>query len=573
MSRLQWHKEELDSMISEIPIQSVLDALGVKYRVENRSNFRFNGAEIGRSENGDSVVANAQKNLFNDFGSGSGGNIIHLVQKRLDYNFKQAVEWLMDTFNYDLSNARVNQFAQDEMQQRLKELAKRREEQLRQLDLQKRQQYSKVANIARYIYDNANTELSPNNYLIQKGFEKPGNFSGVFKNRGICQKLDVNDVRHNSVIFPVLNKEGALVNLQMLASSKDPNNHNKFFLAGGQQDQCFTPINYDKINKRFTTKIEEDYNGVILLGEGVATSLSLLKGCFSNKCESPPVIVGFSLGNIEKIVPLLMDKYPNASIVFAGDRDTLNILREKQENHATLTTEDWSNKKLALSKGDVIAEKLAEIYPDRFLYILPDIRPEIDKQVVTINQLVQAGVNKSFFTSVNYGYEKIKDYNDFDCIELKGNFNDLIYSPTTASSLLNEDDLKTFNKKPLAVRHLINSLALAVARESCKSYLNDLCKSTDNKIKNDYLPDENSLLMILNQNKDKFIPDVHKYFVSNLSIKLVKGFYDTLNKNLKICKEQNKTLSLESISGALPNRKGLHYNFMLDYNQQPEFKR
>lgn len=576
MSRLQWHKEELDSMISEIPIQSVLDALGVKYRVENRNNFRFNGAEIGRSENGDSVVANAQKNLFNDFGSGSGGNIIHLVQKRLDYDFKQAVEWLMGTFNYDLSNARINQFAQDEMQLKLKELAKRREEQLKQLDQQKQQQHSKVATIAKYIYDNASTELSTNNYLIQKGFEKPGNFTGIFKNRGICKKLPVNDVRHNSVVFPVLNKDGDLVNLQMLTSTRDANNHNKFFLAGGQQDQCFTPINYDKVNKRFTTKINEEYNGVILLGEGVATSLSLLKGCFSNKCDSPPVVVGFSLGNIEKVVPLLMDKYPNAAVVFAGDRDTLNILREKRENHAKLTTEDWTNKKLAVSKGDVVAEKLAERYPGRFLYILPDIRPEIDKQVVTISQSIQGGANHSFFTSLNYGYEKVKDYNDFDCIESKGEFNNLIYTPPTAESLLNKDEMQVFNQKPLAVKHIINSLALAIARESCRTYLNNhiSLSKQDSQSKYDYYnPDEESLVKILHQNKERFIPDVHKYFVNNLSTKIVKNFHENLTKSLKLCKEQNKTLPIEIISGLLPNRKGLDYNFMLDSNFQPQLKR
>ena len=90
--------DSLIAHIKEIPIESVLDPLGIKLQ-KIGNNFQGNCPAGHHSENGICFHVNTKENLFYCFNCEIGGDIISLVEETKKLSFKDSLAWIVDQYN------------------------------------------------------------------------------------------------------------------------------------------------------------------------------------------------------------------------------------------------------------------------------------------------------------------------------------------------------------------------------------------------------------------------------------------------------------------------------------------
>jgi putative DNA primase/helicase len=106
--------------------------------------------------------------------------------------------------------------------------------------------------------------------------------------------------RDNTLIIPLQNSEGELVNLQFISESGE-----KRFLSGGLKKACFYILHGN------TEKI--------LVAEGFATGASLFEA------TGFLTVVAFDAGNLEPVSIEIRKLYPDCLIVICGDNDISQV--------------------------------------------------------------------------------------------------------------------------------------------------------------------------------------------------------------------------------------------------------
>jgi|APLak6261658528_1056013.scaffolds.fasta_scaffold00260_5 putative DNA primase/helicase len=235
----------------------------------------------------DSIIGDGKLHRFKINGKLDGAYILHLDGRAAGYfqDFKQGIKhtWKASGKFMPLSKFQRQAFkaqCQREAEQRQKEeIAK----------------HKAAANKAAYIWNNAHYADSTNPYLVTKKVLPHGAKLG----------------RDNSLMLPLFNAHGGLVNLQFITHTGA-----KRFLSGGQKKGCFFAIG--------------EVTDTILICEGFATGASLFedKGLLT--------IVAFDAGNLTPAAEVIRGLYPQAEIIIAGDND-LSGIGEKKAREAALT--------------------------------------------------------------------------------------------------------------------------------------------------------------------------------------------------------------------------------------------
>lgn len=116
-------------------------------------------------------------------------------------------------------------------------------------------------------------------------------------------KFGINPQGYPSIIVPIKNIRDELRSLQYISLDKNGQSY-KSFLAGGEKKGNFHIIGN-------ITNPQE----TIFVTEGYATGISV------HEATNNPVIIAFDAGNLEKVIENIKNKFPQATIVIAGDND------------------------------------------------------------------------------------------------------------------------------------------------------------------------------------------------------------------------------------------------------------
>jgi putative DNA primase/helicase len=141
-----------------------------------------------------------------------------------------------------------------------------------------------AAKKAAYIWTPAPYATNQQPYLIRKKIDPHGAKLG----------------RENSLIIPLYNAAGELVNLQFISEDGA-----KRFLSGGQKKGCFFTLG--------------EVTDKILTAEGFATGSSLYEnsGCYT--------VIAFDAGNLIHVAQIIRAQNPNAEIIICGDNDISGV--------------------------------------------------------------------------------------------------------------------------------------------------------------------------------------------------------------------------------------------------------
>jgi putative DNA primase/helicase len=110
--------------------------------------------------------------------------------------------------------------------------------------------------------------------------------------------------RGNSLIIPLYNASGELVNLQFISEDGG-----KRFLSGGLKKGCFFTLG--------------EVTETILICEGFATGASLFEDCGRH------TVIAFDAGNLIHVAQGIRAKNPNAEIIICGDNDLSGVGQKK----------------------------------------------------------------------------------------------------------------------------------------------------------------------------------------------------------------------------------------------------
>lgn len=118
-------------------------------------------------------------------------------------------------------------------------------------------------------------------------------------------KFGLNPQGYPAIIIPIKNTFGELRSLQYISLDNNGESY-KNFLAGGEKKGNFHIIG-DIANLQET----------MYVAEGYATAVSI------HKASNEPVVIAFDAGNLEKVVENIKNKFPQATIIIAGDDDDI----------------------------------------------------------------------------------------------------------------------------------------------------------------------------------------------------------------------------------------------------------
>jgi len=234
----------------------------------------------------DCIIGDGQLHRFKIDGKLNGAYVLHLDGRESGYfqDFKQGIKerWKRSGNFTPLSEFQRQEFAKkkalDEAQRQTEEAAK----------------HAEAAKKAVYIWNNAKPAPANHPYLVKKRIKPQGARLG----------------RDNTLIIPLYNSGGELVNLQFISEAGG-----KRFLAGGKKKGCFYGLGSD------TSKV--------LICEGFATGASL------HEDSGYLTVVAFDAGNLKDVAKVIKSLYPGSEIIICADHDDSGI-GEKKAREAAL---------------------------------------------------------------------------------------------------------------------------------------------------------------------------------------------------------------------------------------------
>lgn len=127
-----------------------------------------------------------------------------------------------------------------------------------------------------------------------------GKENAYLSRKGVLPMGDLRQTPDGRLVVPVLNAQSQIVNLQFIAGDG-----RKLFLKDGRKNGCFFPI----------PARDNDRSGPLLIGEGVATVLSV---CMATGMAG---LAAFDCGNLEAVARVARGKYPEREIILCADND------------------------------------------------------------------------------------------------------------------------------------------------------------------------------------------------------------------------------------------------------------
>lgn len=156
----------------------------------------------------------------------------------------------------------------------------------REAEAQEKIEQAKAAVKARQLWDRAK-EITEHPYATRKGIKLVKG-----KVRALYDKLVV-------PMYHDVDGKPQIVSLQFISEDGT-----KRYLTGGEKIGCYASINKPTDNKE-----------ILYICEGYATAASIYEAV------GVPVVIAFDAGNLKPVAEIIRAKYPNASIVIAGDND------------------------------------------------------------------------------------------------------------------------------------------------------------------------------------------------------------------------------------------------------------
>lgn len=234
----------------------------------------------------DAIIGDGQLHRFKIDGKLNGAYVLHLDGRAAGYfeDFKQGIK---HTWKQTWKFMPLSEFQRQELtKKKALDEATRQAEETRKHDA--------AAKKAAYILDNAKTAPANHPYLVKKRIKPHGARLG----------------RDNTLIIPLLNKTGEVVNLQFISETGG-----KRFLSGGLKKGCFYCLGTD------TSKI--------LICEGFATGASLFED------SGYMVVIAFDAGNLKEVAKGIKAIYPKSEVIICADNDESGI-GEKKAREAAL---------------------------------------------------------------------------------------------------------------------------------------------------------------------------------------------------------------------------------------------
>ncbi|MEN9490124.1 MAG: hypothetical protein RJA63_573 [Pseudomonadota bacterium] len=173
----------------------------------------------------------------------------------------------------------------------------------RQKEAAKRQ--GQAAKIAATIWDKASPAPGDHPYLETKGIGSGSLRMGSWRKWGKDDSGEWLEHQFDGVLLvPIHNAKGDLRNLQAILPRKDlPGGRDKDFLSGGEKTGCFHLMGQPEAGRP------------LLVCEGYATGASL------HECTGHAVAVAFDCGNLKAVAASLLEAWPGAQLLIAGDND------------------------------------------------------------------------------------------------------------------------------------------------------------------------------------------------------------------------------------------------------------
>lgn len=164
-------------------------------------------------------------------------------------------------------------------------------------DEARRVRHDEAAKEAQEIWDSASkTPPAEGQHIAYLQMKKVGAY-------GI--RFGTNPHGYDSIIIPLCNVQGQLRSLQFISVSGQRESF-KSFLPGGEKKGCFSTLgDLAKVNSFFVS-------------EGYATAATVYEA------KEKPVVIAFDCGNLEPVISVLREKYPNYRIIITADDDVDN---------------------------------------------------------------------------------------------------------------------------------------------------------------------------------------------------------------------------------------------------------
>lgn len=224
----------------------------------------------------ETIIGDGQLHRFKIDGKLNGAYVLHLDGIAAGYfeDFKQGIKhtWKQTWKFMPLSELQ----RQNLTKKRMADAAARQAEELAKHDA--------AAKKAAYIWQQAKTAPANHLYLEKKRIKPHGARLG----------------RGNTLIIPLYNAAGELVNLQFISKTGG-----KRFLSGGLKKSCFYCLGTD--------------SSKILICEGFATGASLFED------SGYLTVVAFDAGNLKEVAINIRAIYPDTVIVICGDNDLSGV--------------------------------------------------------------------------------------------------------------------------------------------------------------------------------------------------------------------------------------------------------
>jgi putative DNA primase/helicase len=224
----------------------------------------------------DQIIADGKLHRFKIDGKLNGAYVLHLNGRAAGYfqDFKQGIK---QTWKASSNFMPLSEFQRQAFRQRCEqEAAQRQADEIAK--------HKAAARKAAYIWNHASYATPQHPYLIRKKIDPHGAKLG----------------RGNSLIIPLYNAAGKLVNLQFISEDGG-----KRFLSGGQKKGCFFTLG--------------EVTDKILIAEGFATGASLYED------SGHHTVIAFDKGNLEPVAKAIRQLHPKAEIIIAGDNDISGV--------------------------------------------------------------------------------------------------------------------------------------------------------------------------------------------------------------------------------------------------------